>query len=954
MSIKLLFIFFLLSTSTFAAITGTIKGIITDAETNEALPGANIVLEGTSRGTATDLDGKYRITNVPAGESILVVTYIGYQDKRQSVTVMPDEITDLDIQLNFDALEGEVIVVTGQLEGQSQAINRQISANTIVNVVSSDKIQELPDQNAAESVGRLPGISIQRDAGEGQKVIVRGLAPRFNSITVNGVRIPSTDSENRSVDLSMISPDVLAGIEVFKALTPDHDGDALGGTVNFITKKADEGLKSDTRLQYGFNALAEEYGQYRASTKLSNRYFNNTVGVIFTGGLQRANRGSDILSANYFVESEDEQGVANILLGQLNLGDRVEVRNRYNISLGLDYEFGNGSLFFNSLWGRTDRDEIKRQRVYSPDQNQQQRTIREREMHTHLWSNSLSGDHFLLPGALNLDMGWMVSYSKTKQETPYSHEVEFRELSAFSSDIILNRGPEEIPEFAFNRLDETFLKSSVVSEEMNNDEDVTAKLDLKIPFDISENFLGYVKIGGKYIAKSRDRDVQSLNTGSFGTVWRLPGKYPDRWNLDGSGRIIFSNFQDPGFEATDFLNGAYTFGPGLNADQLNDFRKEYRYENFGTEESPNLLYEVDVEALTKSYVAKEKITAAYFMTEINFGKSLMFLPGVRYERTINDYNTVFGKPIRTDDEAALLLSGVIDTSGQGSYEEWLPMIHLRYKATSWFDIRLAVTKTLSRPDYFNLVPWRNFTDNGSTITQGNPNLKPITSWNYDAFFSFYSHLGLFTFGLYKKEVHDVDYIRKRRVREDEDYGNVNSIIQPENVEGITDVYGLEVELQTNLRSLPSPFDGIVLYANYSYISSKTFYPFLAVENGPPPFFRAIFTDTLREAPMIGQADHIANFSIGYEKGGFSGRLSMIYQGAILRNVNLREELDQYDNDFVRWDIAILQQVYKGLSVFLYLNNISDRPESTFLWKEIYPTGQQFFGWTGDLGIRYKF
>jgi outer membrane receptor protein involved in Fe transport len=237
---------------------------------------------------------------------------------------------------------------------------------------------------------------------------------------------------------------------------------------------------------------------------------------------------------------------------------------------------------------------------------------------------------------------------------------------------------------------------------------------------------------------------------------------------------------------------------------------------------------------------------------------------------------------------------------------------------------------------------------------GNPNLNPITSWNYDAFLSFYSQLGLFTFGLFKKEVHDVDYVRTRRVSKDEDYGNVARIIQPENITRISEVYGFEIELQTNLRSFPSPFDGIVLYANYSYISSKTFYPFLSVETGGPPFFMPILTDIVREAPMIGQADQIANFSIGYEKGGFSGRLSMIYQGAFLRHVNLREELDQYDDAFIRWDVAIQQQIYGGISMFLNLNNISDRPESTFLWKEIYTTGQEFFGWTGDLGIRFKF
>jgi len=949
----LFFIYTFLSTSSFAADIGTIKGKITDAETSEPLIGANILIKGTSRGSATDLEGNFRITNVPSGDHIIVVTYIGYQDNRDTVKVVTNRITEINLSLKFEPLEGDVVVVTGLLEGQSQAINQQITANTIVNVVSSDKIQELPDQNAAETVGRLPGISIQRDAGEGQKVIVRGLAPRFNSITVNGVRIPSTDPENRSVDLSMISPDVLAGIEVFKVLTPDRDADAIGGEVNFITKKAEKGLKVNSRLQTGYNGQDSEYGQYRGSIKLSNRYFDNALGVIFTGGLQRANRGSDILDAGYSVSGEDEEGVANILINDLNLGNRIEVRKRYNASLGLDYELENGSLNFNGLWGKTDRDEIRRRRRYSLSQNTQSRTIRDRELHTDLWSNSLSGNHFL-PGLLNLEMDWMVSYSKTEQETPFSHQVNFHELSAFSGDVILNDGPESIPNSALNRLDQTFFKGSVIDEESTSDADITTKLDLKIPFAMGDNFNGYVKFGGKYKDKSRDRNVHSLLMSHFGTEWRLPGKYPDRWDLDGQGRIKFSNFLDSDFEAKDFLDGTYEFGTGLDADLLNDFRKEYRYENFGTEEFPRWLYEDDPEAQIKSYNAGEKITAFYFMTEVNIGPDLMILPGVRYEKTTTDYNTTFGKPIRGDDERTLLLRGIIDTTGQNLYEEWMPMVNMRYNPVSWFDVRVGITKTLSRPDYYNLVPHRNFTNNGATIVQGNPNLKPITSWNYDLFFSFYSQHGLLTLGLYKKDVHDVDYVRTRRVDEDEDYGNVVTIIQPENIGNVSDVYGIEIELQTNLRSFPSPFDGIVLYANYSYISSQTFYPFLNVETGPAPFFKPTFSDVLREAQMIGQADHLFNFSIGYEKSGFSGRLSMNYQGAILSNVNLREELDGYDDDFVRWDLAIQQQVYEGVSLFFNMNNITDRPESTFLWKDIYPTGQEFFGWTGDVGVRYQF
>ncbi|UCE07075.1 MAG: TonB-dependent receptor, partial [bacterium] len=815
----------------------------------------------------------------------------------------------------------------------------------------------LPDQNAAESVGRLPGISIQRDAGEGQKVIVRGLSPRFNSITVNGERIPSTDPENRSIDLSMLSPDVLAGIEVFKALTPDKDADAIGGTVNFVTKKAKEGLQTDTRIQTGYNGHEDEYGQYKGSTSISNRYFNNKIGIVLTGSMQRANRSSDYLDADYYVEGEKEDGTANILINKLNLGDRFEIRKRYSASLALDYELKDGEILLNSFWGKTDRDEFRRRRRYLLDTNRQERAMRDRQLETQLWTNSISGKHYIFPLGLPMILDWRASYSKTKQKAPFSHTVRFYELSAFKPSLIEDKGPDYIPLGAYNRLDETYFKSSLLEQEWVDDGDLTVQLDLKIPFGLSKDIAGHFKLGGKYRGKNRDREVSAIITSDFGLMWDLPVRYPDRWELDSQGRILFNNFVDLDYAADDFLKGRYDFGPGLHIDRLNDFLHTYRDEYFSDDPlDPDSLYEYDPEVLIESYEASERITAGYLMMELNIGQKLMFLPGVRYERTVNDYATIYAMPVTTEDEERLLLTGIIDTTGYRIYDEFLPMVHMRYKPTSWFDIRLAITRSLTRPDYYNLVPWRNFKDDGATLEQGNPDLRSVKSWNYDAFLSFYGRLGLFTIGMFSKEVDNVDYIRTRRVKEEEkkDYGNVNIIIQPENVEGTTKVKGFEVELQTNLKSLPSPLDGIVIYANYSHVSSETFYPFLLVERGGPPFFRPIYIDTLRSASMIGQADHIVNFSVGYEKAGFSGRISMIYQGKILKNVDLREELDEYDNDFLRWDITMQQKIFEGVSLFLNLNNISDRSEGTFLWKEVYPTSEEFFGWTADLGIRYKF
>ena len=149
----------------------------------------------------------------------------------------------LDVSLDYQILEsGEVVLVTAQAKGQLDAINNQLSSNSIINAISADRIQELPDANAAESVGRLPGVSLQREGGEGNKVIIRGLSPKYNAITVNGVRLASTDVDDRSTDLSMISQYMLSGIEVIKAGTPDQDGDVIGGTVNFNIKEAKEGL----------------------------------------------------------------------------------------------------------------------------------------------------------------------------------------------------------------------------------------------------------------------------------------------------------------------------------------------------------------------------------------------------------------------------------------------------------------------------------------------------------------------------------------------------------------------------------------------------------------------------------------------------------------------------------------------------------------------------------------
>ena len=165
--------------------TATVKGVIKDSATEKPLVGATVFIKETSLGTATIDNGSYKISNVNPGTYILKATYIGYESKEMEITVSANEIFEQDLALDYKTIEGKTIEVTAQARGQMDAINKQLKAKSIKNIISSDRIQELPDANAAEAVARVPGVSIRREGGEGNKVVIRGLSPKYNKITVN-------------------------------------------------------------------------------------------------------------------------------------------------------------------------------------------------------------------------------------------------------------------------------------------------------------------------------------------------------------------------------------------------------------------------------------------------------------------------------------------------------------------------------------------------------------------------------------------------------------------------------------------------------------------------------------------------------------------------------------------------------------------------------------------------
>ena len=925
---------------------GIVKGRLTDAAGGEPLMFANVVLKGTSTGTVTDDDGNYLFPNLRPGSYTLLFSYLSYHDMEQEIEVVSGETLVINGILEMASIMGEEVVITGMMRGQTAAINQQITSNTIVNVVSKEKIRELPDANAAEAIARLPGISLQRDAGEGTKVVIRGLAPKFNSITMNGERIPSTDPVDRSVDLSMISPDMLEGMEVYKALRPDMDGDAIGGTVNFLAKDADPGFHGSALLQTGYNSHANEFGQYKVMGSLGNRFFEDKFGVLVTGNFQRANRSSHLLDGSYVYKGE-QNGKALIGVSSLNLADRQEIRYRGGVSATLDYKLPKGEIFWTSAFNSTDRDEVRRRKRYGVDNNTLHLDLRDRDITTNLFTTNLSGKHFLQ----SLEIHWRGSLSQSVQNPPFYQYGRFRELAAFTDGLNELLRPETIPQYAKNNLDETFFKDNYLESGKSTDLNYTAQLDLSHPYGIGGWLKGLVKVGVKMRHKDRGVEKDIWWTSHFG-INNLAAEEPDQWDRTPQGKLAVSNFIDPNTDLNPWLEGRYDFSPALDGDKFLQWGRDWRDYVFPNGDN---LYIRDPRALLEVYTAKEDIYAGYIMTEINIGKYIMILPGVRYEQTKNNYKSTFGNPFESEDGGENVnIGGLTDTTGGQDYKEFLPMIHFRVKPVDWFDLRLAYTKTLSRPDYYNLVPWREVSRHETYVHQGNPALLHTTAYNYDAFASFYNKLGMFTFGFFYKEIENIDYIRTSRIQEEGDYFGFH-LTEPVNSIGTSTVKGIEIELQTNFRYLPRPFDGIVLYANYSRMFSQTEFPYLYLagyESTPP--FRSILVDTIRLGRMPGQVDYVGNISLGYEKGGFSGRVSLIIQGPSLQFVGTRHELDGFNGSFARWDMVLRQKIGKRFSVYFNLNNFTNYSESSYLGSTRYPTREELYGWTADIGVRYVF
>ena len=944
----------------------TISGVVTDKATGDPLPGANVFLEGTTIGTASNEEGQYTISRVPSGPFVLLATYIGYQDARIEINVADEDLV-VNIEMDFATFEGEEVVVTAQAEGQIAAINQQISSETIKNVVSADKIQQIPDVNAAESVARLPGVSLVRSGGEGQQVAVRGLSPKYNVMMVNGVRMQSTDRDDRSVDLNMIAPNVLSGIEVTKALTADMDADAVGGTVNLKIGRAREGFHGNFSVQDGYGSLGETYGNWKGAALISNRFLSNKLGVQLSGYIDDYNRNSDVLSAGYGINEEQSDDVlADIDLVSTVIVDRITDRQRKGGGLVLDYELPFGTLYLNNFASNLSEDQVEVRNSLRLLGNQFTGNASSRELSNTVISNALQGE-FDFSGIL---IDFSLSNSITKQVRP--------------GDLTMNIGSEQ-NQVAFSRTaDETATPSEFLNsvDVMNNllriqriftlERDIKesaqdAAINITVPYNITNNITGDLKFGGKYTYNSRENDeTMRFNQPdrTFEGERFVAAMRESLWvdlgleRIDENLGIRASLFEDTDYDIGNFLSGEEGVNQFFYTPSIDMMR---HFERLASENGAYFL--ADQQSFERDFDYSRDFSAFYVATELNIGKYLMLLPGIRYEKYDMDYTAFFTEKFGPNFED-FRNEELASTSGS---ETWFPQLQLRLKPTSWLDVRLARTKSIIYPDYRALSPviyYNTFSGNPFT-TLGNPALEPAVAENYDIYVSLYEdRIGLFTAGFFRKEIDDLIVPFSFRTR---DAGSVNNRLDlPDNtttsvttwinLDATSTVEGFELEWQTNFWYLQSFLRGLVFSINYTNIISDTEYPFqTTVREGTGPFARTTLVDTTRAGRMPDQPRHILNATLGYDYRGFSARLSFLYQDNVLGSPGVREELDSYTDALRRWDLILYQKLpWQGFEAYMNLNNITNSSDRRFVSVLELLSSADYYGRTIDLGIRYRF
>lgn len=905
-------VFIVVAMLTSFALAGTISGKIVD-EDAFSLAGANVYIEELGIGSASNQNGEFIILNVPTGTYKLNVTYIGYETKTVDATVNSGKTTVLNIELKSGVIFGsEVLILGDRLKGQAKALQQQKTNANISNVVSSDQMGRFPDANIGDALKRIPAISVNYDQGEARFVNIRGTEARLNSVMINGDRVPSAEGEVRAVQVDLIPSDMIQTIEVNKAITADMDADAIGGAINLITRQAPNELRVSGTLGSGYNFLSGK-PQVIGSAVLGKRFIDNKLGAVLSLSYFDNQLGSHNTEGEW-----DEADDGTIIAKEWDVRTYEVRRLRKSISANFDYEINeNHKLALNTMYNhRNDWENRFRLRIKDLDEEYEDGVSNDTEWRIQTKGGSSDNDNARLEdqrtGAFTLKgdhlfndikLDWSAGYALASEERPNERYISWK---AKKIDVTQDLSDLDEPHFIpLNSSDvdyENFELKEITEEyQWTEEKDIKAKMNLEIPLIKEGKFSNAIKAGLKYKQKEKERDnefCEYVPTGgendgdshpALGGSWNAED---EEFELSLADQKLVDKTED------DFLAGDYKAGKYVDPEFLADLDLK-NSSQFEEEDKPE-------EYAADNYEATEKVTAAYLMLKQNLDYNLSVNVGLRVEQTAIEYD---GNQYDENDET------VKPTSGESDYTNILPSLHVKYNYDKNTIIRAAWTNTIARPNYYDLVPYRNISEDYEELEIGNPDLKPTTSMNFDLMGErYFSSIGLLSAGVFYKKLNDFIYVEKLEDYKEGDHV-YEDFYQPKNGAEAT-LYGFEVAYQQQLTFLPGLLKNFGVYMNYTYTYS---------EADNPQFREDADTDETIDLP--GTAPHTLNAALSYQQGPVILGLAYKYTAPYLDgdSMDLTPGLERYYDQVNYLDFNGSLKITDQLRFFLEANNLLNQP-----------------------------
>ena len=910
---------------------GTIKGRILDTS-NQTLPGATIYIDSLHTGVVSDINGFYTLTNIAPGTYKVKVSYVGYSPVEMTITVPEGKTVESDVMLN-DGVKLREVVVGGAFNGQRRALSSQKNPMGIVNVVSADQVGKFPDSNIGDALKRISGINVQYDQGEARFGQVRGTSADLSSVTINGNRIPSAEGDTRNVQLDLIPADMVQTIEVNKVVTADMDADAIGGSINLVTKNTPNKRMFNATAGSGYNAVSKK-AQLNLGLTYGDRFFNDKLGLMFSGSYQNAPGGSDNAEFEYDVDD------GSVVMKEAQVRQYYVTRERQSYSLALDYEFNpDHKISFKGIYNRRN-DWENRYRVVYKDLDESDPSEQSIELQTKGGADDTRNARlerqqtmdFTLDGEHNLGgrllMDWAASFSRASEDRPNERYFGLK-MDNNTGENLINTfrgigGRAPYSTIAIPGLDNEGWELDELTNSNQSIYENEWKFRLNFELPLMKGLYGNtLRFGGKYTNKEKDRettmykyDGEDVNDNPIfndGGAWREHGSSQIR-----KGFMVGDNYP----EGTHFVSKKYLGSINFNSMQG----------------------EPDYEEMSGNYHAKEEITSAYLRFDQKLGQKLDLMLGLRMEHTALNYRGL-NWVVDEDENESLESTG----NRKNSYTNWLPSVLLKYDVNDDLKLRASFTETLSRPKYSALIPSVNYNRADEEATIGNPNLKPTTSYNFDLSAEYYfKSVGLVSVGLFYKSINNVivDEVWKGMDSQLPITGTYDyEISKPINAYD-ADLFGVEVAYQRDFGFITPALKCLGFYGNYTYTANKTknhHFEHRVLEDG-------------EDVDMIGSPEHTANASLFFEKWGFNLRLSYNFASAFVDEMGEVAQLDRYYDKVNYLDLNASYTFGKRFKTTIYadVTNLLNQPLRYYQGTKDRTAQVEYYGARFNAGIKVSF